>query len=296
MTRDVCSTCNSTLGSEVDHAFLDDGPTVTAAIRAGIPAHVLWTHYRGTISTPSGGTIETSVRRGISSVVPQFNQAFGALIGDRDGRFDPRQVEALTAKTVAGALGANPGRDPVETRARVEAMVSKVLGGGGEVMLFDATIGQGLRAFVVEARPVVRGTNADPILVERAAAKIVYEALRIIAPLRFQRPMREILVRIREFVLGRGTEERFLNHRILDAAPSPEHKIRVYAEGGEIGCEVVLFGAVRWALPMAGLTRFGTRALVADFERVVPNKCVWQNDNRATELPNHTAAFAARAT
>lgn len=156
ITDDLCTPCNNRLGAELDHAFLDDGTTLTTAFAASVQPEELLSHYRARQSNEQGLIIETSIRRGVSAVIPQLDRADGPLIGDRAGVFDRNQIRGMKRITIARARARRPDLPPGEVERRVEALYEQFFLPDSPEVLYDSEIGEGLRRIVVESQPSLR--------------------------------------------------------------------------------------------------------------------------------------------
>jgi len=126
ITDDLCGRCNNRFGSELDHVFLKDGTTIATALQAGVEPAELLIRYRARQSNDAGLTIETSVRDGISAVIPQLDRADGPLVGDRAGMFDAGQLRGMKIRTIARAKTHRPDLAHAEVERRVDVLYAPV--------------------------------------------------------------------------------------------------------------------------------------------------------------------------
>ena len=269
-TDDVCASCNSGFGTELDHTFLNDGTTVSAALEAGVQPEDLFANYRARQSGQDGVAVETSVRAGVSAVVPQMDRSDGPMIGDRAGAFDAGQIRGMKRRTAERAQQRRSDLSADEIIRRVEDLYARFLADSAVAEVRDDEIGEGLRRYVIESCPMIVGTQADPDKVTRAVGKVMYEAMCAIVPFRVQQAMRPALSSLKDFVQGTIPGDGFIGNRCLEVTASRRHTITVYGRGENVVCIVVLFGKLEWVFSVKFQHPAGHFAQVTEFEAVLP--------------------------
>jgi hypothetical protein len=270
-TNDVCSGCNSRLGSEVDDRLLNDFHIFQAGLDAGYKPEELLLSFRVSGTTPDGEPFEYRVKDGRWKLKPSFHET-GFKIGAVNGSSTPEDLENAKRKMLR--LVREDRRlnvSAAEAERFIDELFKTFLERQGQHTIYQERIKQGLRARPIPSKGTVTKTT-HPWETQWAIAKMLCEVGDTMLPGRLRRIIRSALQQLRAFLNKRELRKGVFQHRTLKRRAEQQHQIQIVMRGSNLRFVCRLFGREQWSLSFAVLRR-DVPARLDGYELRIINHC-----------------------
>lgn len=283
-TNDVCTSCNSRLGSEVDDRLLNDFHIFQAGLDAGYKPEALLPSFRVCGNTPDGEPFEYCVRNGHWRLKPSFHET-GFKIGAVNGSSILKDLENAKRKMLR--VVREDKRLLVsasEAERFVDDLFKSFLERQGQHTIYQEHIKQGLRARPIPSKGTITKTT-HPWETQWAVAKMLYEVGHTMLPEQVRRKIHSALKQLRTFLDERRPKVGVFQHRTLRHSAEPLHEIRILVRGSKLRFACRLFKREQWSLIFEVLCR-DLPARLNDYEMRVLNYCNAQSGASVRVLEN----------
>lgn len=283
-TNDVCTRCNSRLGSEVDDRLLNDFHIFQAGLDAGYKPEQLLPSFRVCANTPDGEPFEYRVRNGQWRLKPSFHET-GFKIGAVNGSSTPEDLENAKRKMLRIVReDKRLAVSALEAEHFVDDLFKSFLERQGQLTIYQEHIKQGLRAQQLPSKGTITKTT-HPWETQWALAKILYEVGHTMLPEQLRRRIHSALKQLRTFLDERRPKAGIFRHQTLRHQAEPWHEIRIQVRGSKLRFACRLFKREQWSLSFDVLRR-ERPARLNDYEMRVINYCNAQRGASVRAIEN----------
>lgn len=270
-TVDVCTACNSRLGSEVDDRLLNDGHIFNAGLDAGFTVSDLLPDFRVCGTSPEGEPFQYRVKHGKWRLQPSFGRS-GFKIGAVEGCSSVDDLENAKRKMLAIVLSDKSiGVEESEAKKWVEELFQEFLSKQGQYTVYRARIRQGLRARPIHAKGTVTFTT-HPWETQWGIAKIGFESASILLPSRLGRRVASALAQMREFVMARKPKHGIFKHTTLATKAQAQHEVEIAVHCSKFSLAVRMFKREQWTIAF-DVFKGNRLASLNDYHLLVVNHC-----------------------